>query len=138
MKLYYVTNIFDLHTFDNETTALLKTFEISTEMHFISLFFLNERNVTTSLLILHLKCTALHCANLNSSSINKPSLRVVEYAIFFFEFLFTLILTTFLSKTLWKKLSFLIQISKIHFKMSYITQYKDIKTCDTKMADLWI
>ena len=138
MKLYYVTNIFDLHTFDNETTAFLKTFEISTEMDFISLFFLNERNITTSLPILHLKCTALHCANLNSSSINKPSLRVVEYAIFFFEFLFTLILTTFLSKTLWKKLSFLIQISKIHFKMSYITQYKDIKTCDTKMADLWI
>ena len=87
MKLYYVTNIFDLHTFDNETTAFLKTFEISTEMDFISLFFLNERNITTSLLILHLKCTALHCANLNSSSINKPSLRVVEYAIFFFRIL---------------------------------------------------
>ena len=51
MKFYYVTNIFDLHTRDNETTTLLKFFEISTEMHFVSLLFLNKRNVATSLLI---------------------------------------------------------------------------------------
>ena len=30
MKFYYLTNIFDLHTFANETMALLKFFEIST------------------------------------------------------------------------------------------------------------
>ena len=59
MKFYYVTNIFDLHIFDNETTALLKFFQISTEMHFVSLFFLNERNITTSLLMMHSKCCAL-------------------------------------------------------------------------------
>ena len=34
MKLYYVTNIFDLHTFGNETKALLKVFEVFKEMHF--------------------------------------------------------------------------------------------------------
>ena len=39
MKFYYATNISDLHTVDNETTALLKIFEISKEMHFVSLFF---------------------------------------------------------------------------------------------------
>ena len=39
MKFYYVTNIFDLHTFDNETTGFLKLFEILTEMHFASLLF---------------------------------------------------------------------------------------------------
>ena len=43
MKFYYVTNILDLYTFDNETAALSKFFEISTEMHCVSLFFLNER-----------------------------------------------------------------------------------------------
>ena len=43
MKFYYVTNIFD-----NETVALLKFFKICTEMHFVSLFFLNERNITAS------------------------------------------------------------------------------------------
>ena len=31
-KVIYVTNIFDLHTSDNEITLLLKFFEISTEM----------------------------------------------------------------------------------------------------------
>ena len=41
MKFCYVRNIFDLHTFDNETAALLKTFKISKEMDFVSLFFLN-------------------------------------------------------------------------------------------------
>ena len=45
MKFYYVKNIFDLHTFDNEKTDLLKLFEISTERHFVSLFFLNEEKL---------------------------------------------------------------------------------------------
>ena len=60
-------------------------FEISMEMHFDSLFFLNERNITASLLMIHLKCTVVHYANLNSSSLNKPYLRVVEYSILFFS-----------------------------------------------------
>ena len=61
MKFYYVTNIFDLHTVDNETTTLLKFFEILTEMHFVSLLFLNKRNITTSLLMIHFK---MHCCAL--------------------------------------------------------------------------
>ena len=74
MKFYIVTNIFDLHAFDNET-----------KMDFVSLYFLKERNITSSLLMMHLKCTVAHYANLNSSSINKPYLRAVEYAISFFS-----------------------------------------------------
>ena len=57
MKFYYVRNIFGLHIFDNETTAFLKFFEHYTEMHLVSLLFLNEKNITASLLIIHLKCT---------------------------------------------------------------------------------
>ena len=38
-------------------TVLLNFFEISTEMHFVSLFFLNERNITISLFMTHLKGT---------------------------------------------------------------------------------
>ena len=72
MKFYYVTNIFDLHIFDNETAAPLKLFEIFMEMHFVSLFFLNERNITTSLLMIHLKCAVVHYANPNSSTTYKP------------------------------------------------------------------
>ena len=45
------------------------------------LFLLKERNITTSLLLMHLKCTVVHYANLNSSSINKPYLRAVKCAI---------------------------------------------------------
>ena len=74
MKFYCVTHIFDTHIFDNEKTAFLKFFEICREMYFVSLFFLNERNITTSLLMIQLKCTVVHYANLNSGSINKPFL----------------------------------------------------------------
>ena len=109
MKFYYITNIFDLHTFDNETTTLLKYFQICTEMHFVSLFFLNERNITTSLLMIHLKCTAnVHYANLNLSSLNKPYLRAVEYAISFFSISYMFTLMRFLSKILLKNCHFLI------------------------------
>ena len=37
-------------------------------------FFQNERNITTSLLMIQLKCTVVHYANLNSSFKNKPFL----------------------------------------------------------------
>ena len=101
MKFYYGKNIFDLHTSDNETTDLLKFFGISTAMQFVSLFFLNEGNITISLLITYLKCTVVNYANKNSSSLNKHYLRAVEYAIsFFFDFLFMFILTMLLLKTL--------------------------------------
>ena len=88
-KFYYVTNIFDLHVFGKETAVLLTFFEICTEMHFVSLFFLNERNITNPLLMIHLICTAVHYANLNSSSINKPLLNYgpLNLLFCFFRFL---------------------------------------------------
>ena len=58
VKFCYVLIVFDIHTFDNETTAFLKFFEISTEMDFVSL------------------CFFLY-ANLNSGSLNKHYLRAV-------------------------------------------------------------
>ena len=98
-------------------------------MYFVSLFFLNERNITVTLLMIHLKCTVVHYANLYRNSINQLYLGPVEYAIsFFFNFLFMFILKSFPSKTLRKNYHFLKQISKIHFKMYYITEYQDVKT----------
>ena len=70
VNFYYVTNIFDLHIFDNETTAFLFFFLI----HFVSLVFLNERNITTSPSMIHSKFTVVHYAHLNSSSKNKSFL----------------------------------------------------------------
>ena len=51
--------------------------------------------------MIHLKCTAVHYANLNSSFLNKHYLRAVEYAIFF-DFLFMFILRCFY-QTLYEK-----------------------------------
>ena len=113
------SQIFNLQIFDKETVALLNFFEICTGMHFVSLFFLNERNIKTSLLMIHLKCTVVHYSNLNSNSINRPFLNYgpLNMPFFFFNFLFTFILTRFLSKQLWKNYHFFMQISKIHYKM---------------------
>ena len=52
--------IFDLYTFDNETMALVKFLKTSREIHFLYLFFLNERNITSSFLMIHLKCVVVH------------------------------------------------------------------------------
>ena len=86
-------------------------------MRFVSLFFLKERNTTTALLLIHLKRTVIHYANLNSSSINKPYLRAVEYAISFFRVLLHIYFNKAFVKSVLKKYHFLIQIYKIHFKM---------------------
>ena len=107
MKFCYVTNIFDLHTFENEMTVLLKFFKISTEIDFVSMYFLNERNITTSLLMMHLKRTVAHYAYLNPSFINKPYLRAFEYAIScFFLFLIYDYFNEAFVKNFMKKLSF--------------------------------
>ena len=112
MKFYYVTNIFDLKNFDNETTTVLKTFEISTEMHFVSLFFLNESYITSSLLMIHLKCTAVHDANLKSSYTNKPLLNYEPSKMllpFFSQvFIYVYFHEAFVKKLNIKKLSFFI------------------------------
>ena len=52
-------------------------FKIFWSLHgnaFCFFIFLKERNITTSLLMIHLKCSIVHYANLNSSSIDKPFL----------------------------------------------------------------
>ena len=52
MKFYYVTYIFDLKIFENEMSTLLNFFEIWTEMRFVSLFSLNERNCNLEKIVL--------------------------------------------------------------------------------------
>ena len=59
MKFYYVTNIFDRPIFDNEMTALLKFCKCI----FVSLAYLNERNITASCLMIHLKLMKLKLKN---------------------------------------------------------------------------
>ena len=85
MKFYYVTNIFDPHTFDNKTTALLKLFKISTENGFCFFIFSKWKKYCSLIFNDTLKCAVVHYCNLNSSSINKFYLRAVENAISVFS-----------------------------------------------------
>ena len=88
-------------------------------MHFVSLFFLNERNITISLFMIHLKFTVAHFANLKSSFINKPYLRAVECAIsFLFRFLICCYFNEAFAKNLMKKLSF--------FKTNLQNSFQDV------------
>ena len=87
--------------------------EIFTEMHFVSLSFLNKRNITTSLWWNISKCTLVHCASLNSGSKNKLYLRTVEYVVSFFSISYQ----GFCQKLYEKNYIFLMQISKIHLKI---------------------
>ena len=89
MKYYYVTNTFDWHIVDKETAARFKLFW---NLHGNALFLLNERNILISLLMIHLKCTVVDYANLNSSSMKQTIFKLwaIEYVIsfwFFFNFL---------------------------------------------------
>ena len=77
-------------------------FEICTDMHFVSLFFLNERNITTSLLMIHLKCTVVHYTNLNWSSKNKPFLNYGSLNMLFRFFRF--LIYVYFNETFVKKL----------------------------------
>ena len=101
MKFYYAKNIFGLHNFDDEKTAL---FEICTEMHFVSLFLQHERNITTLLLMIHLKCRVVHYGNLNSSSINKPIYGSLNMLFRFFQFLIHVYFNEAFVKSSMKKL----------------------------------
>ena len=58
------------------------------EMHFVSLFFLNERNIATSFLMTHLQCTAVHYADLNVRSLDKLFLNYVPLNMLFRFFRF--------------------------------------------------
>ena len=84
------SQVFLIYTFlTKKRRHFFNFFEICTEMRFVSLFFLNERNIATILLMIHLKCTVLHYADLNSSYVNKPFLNyeTLNMLFRFFQFL---------------------------------------------------
>ena len=75
IKYYYVRNTFDLQNFNNWNFH---------EKAFVSLFYPKWKKHYNLTFNVHLKCTVLHYANVNSSSIDKPYLQAVEYTILFF------------------------------------------------------
>ena len=73
-NFYYVTNIFDLHICNNEMATLFFFVNLHGYAFRFFIVFQNESNITTSPLMIHLKCTVVHYADLNSSCKNKPIL----------------------------------------------------------------
>ena len=71
-------------------------------------FFQKERNIKTSLLMIHLKCTVVHYADSNSSSKNKPLLNYgsLNMLFRFFRFLIYVYSNETFVKQLKKYLSF--------------------------------
>ena len=126
MKFYYIKHMIDLLIFDDETTALLRSFEICTEMHFVSLFSLSERNITTSLLMILLKLLLSKFKNRNKSFL---SYRPLNILFCFFSIFYLFILTRLLTKVLWKSYHFLTQLSKIHI----IQKFKSPKVQNSKV-----
>ena len=148
MKLFYVTNIFDLHTFGNETANLLKCFEISTQMYFVfsfvscffvSLFFSKWRKYCSLTFEDTFKVFKVF-ANLNSSSINIPYLYGLLDVLFrFFRFVIYIHINVPYVKNFMKKLSlFNTNFQKSFQDVYYVTEYENVKPCDTKIAALWI
>ena len=102
------SQIFLIYTFLKTKRRPFYFFSICTDMHFGSLFFLNERNMTTSLLMIHLKCTVVHYTNLNWSSKNKPFLNYgsLNMLFRFFRFLIYVYFNEAFVKIFMKQLSF--------------------------------
>ena len=107
-NFYYVRNIFELQICDNETATLFIFLKFARICTLFLYFFQNESNIATSLLMIHLKCTVVHYADLNSSTKNKPFLNYgsLNTLFCFFQFLIYVYFNETFVKKLMKYLSF--------------------------------
>ena len=108
MKFYKVANIFDLHLFDNETTAVLNFLKVLRKS-ILFLYFLNERNIKTSPLMIHSRWAVVHYANRKSSCRNNPLNMLYEplnMPLALFRFLIYVCFSKAFVKNLMRKLSF--------------------------------
>ena len=82
-------------------------------------FIFSKWNITTSLLMIHLKCTVVHYANLKFKHRKQAifKLRAIEYAISFFQFLIYVYFNEAFLKNFMEKLSFFNTKFTIYFKM---------------------
>ena len=87
-NFYYVTNIFDLHIFENETAPLLIVLFIVYGYAFRFFIFSKWKNMTVSHLMIHWKCTVVYYTNLNWSSKSKPFLNYGQLNMLFCFFRF--------------------------------------------------
>ena len=111
MKFYYVAIVLQWNN---------GSFKLFWNLHgneFPSFIFLNKRNIATSLLMIHLKCTVVHYANLNSSFINNSFLNYGPLNMLFYFFQVLFYFNKAFVKNFMKNYHFLIHVSKLHLKM---------------------
>ena len=112
------SQIFLIYTFlTTKRRSFYYFYDICTDMHFFSLFFLNERKNKNSLLMMYLKCTIVHYANLNSSSKHKSFLSYgsLNMLFLFSRFLIYVYFNEAFVKKFMKQLSFF----NINFQNSF-------------------
>ena len=119
IKLYRLTNIYDLKFLDNETTALWIFLKICTESLLLLKFCQTReilktqfcwyfQNVLLYIILMEVKVSQEGCFQITS--------RWIYYSIFF-DISLIVFFTRLLSKSLWRNYLFSAQISKIYFKM---------------------
>ena len=92
-KFYSLANIWDLQTFDKETTAISNFLEICTETHFCCLFSLTGKIIGILCLLIDIKCLVSIYFIENYSFAKRPfpnygSLKMVFHFFRFFTFCF--------------------------------------------------
>ena len=112
-KFYYVTNIYDLHIFEKETTALLMFFWNLHRNAFCFFIFSKWKKHYNPPFDDTFKMLRII---LSKPFVNYGPLNML-FLFCFFDFLFTFVLTKVLSKKIWNNYHFLMQISKSYFKM---------------------
>ena len=98
MNFYNVTNIFDQLILTMKQRSFQNFGKFTGKCILFLYFFLNERNITTSLLMVHLTCTVMHYSNLNSNSINKLFLDYRQFFDFFHYVYFKGFVKNFMKK----------------------------------------
>ena len=106
MKFYYVTNTFDPHILDKKWWPFSNFLKLAWKR--VLFYFLDERNITTSLLMAYLNFSVAHYANLSYKSIYKPFLNYKPLNMPFrlFRFVIYVCFTKTFLKHFMKKLSF--------------------------------
>ena len=128
-NFYYITNIFDIHIFDNETAAFF--FFFLKFARICTLIFLNEKAIITFLLMMHLKCNGVHYVNLNASSKNKPFLNYWSLNMLFC-FFFRFLICVYFNEAFVKKILKFIFISRFITLHNIWMSNLVILKCDTK------
>ena len=125
INYYSLTKIWGLEIFDSETTALSIFLKICTETRFHCLFSLNEKIIAICNLMVHIKCVAvIFLMKIEALSNGLFEIRGRQtWCLIFLGFLFLVVFTAFLPKTLWKNCIFQYKFSKFILRSTILPSF---------------